>query len=196
MAQKAAEAIRQKTRRTFDLKTEFIPKGIGIQSAKKADVKMGRASSAVFTKPLISGFMPVHEEGGTRKPTAHSGAGDKGRVLTIPSEQLETKSYRTKSGAVKKRYKPSTLLQQKKGGGRKKLAFVIRGSHSGVPIIARRRTKERYPLEILYVFSRRAKYRPVWEFEDTVRASVYQTFRRTFEMNLQAAVASAKGNVA
>ena len=38
----SAEAVRARTRAIFELKTEFIPKGIGIKPATKGDVKAGR----------------------------------------------------------------------------------------------------------------------------------------------------------
>jgi len=201
IAKGAADIVRKETRSKFDLKTEFIPKGIGILPAKKSDVRAGSGHSAVFTKPIISGFMPSHEYGDTRTP--------KGKSLAIPTEMIKTRSYRLRTGQVKKSYKPSTLLHGYMAKNRKvsftggltqsrgsesprKQAFVIKGKGSNVPIVVRRRTKKRYPLELLYIFSRRAKYRAVWGFESSVKDYVYRAFPNIFNRNMNQAIRTAR----
>lgn len=202
----AVIAVRKKTRQEFDLHTEFIPKGITRTRAQKKDVKnKGIGETVVYTKPIISGWMPIHETGGNRK--AHSGLGkDKGKYLTIPAQDLLKRAYKTGSGKARKRWKPSTLLSQYKGrnvsysggmtrptrGGRKGKPFIIRGKGSNVPIIVRRKGTQRYPLELLYIFSRKARYKPVWGFEKVVEEIVDLRFATRLKANLNVAVRTAK----
>ena len=206
VAEMAVQNVQKTTRQEFQLHGEFIPRGIARSPAKKADVRnTGIGSTVIFTKPIISGWMPVHETGGVRQ-SAGGGAGDKGKYLAVPATDLLKRSYRTGTGRVRMPYKPSTLLATYKGrnvsmsggivrptkGGRKGKAFVIRGKGSGTPMIVRRKTKSRYPLELLYIFSKRARYKPVWGFEKAVDETVELHFQDTLHANLQKAVASAR----
>lgn len=208
-AEGAVQAVRMVTRRNFTLRSgEFIPKGVRKISAKKSDVKsVGIGKAVVFTQDRISGFMPIHEEGGVR--TASVGQGnDKGKYLAQPGQALQKLAYRTGRGAVKKRYKPSTLLDDfqprrlppatfarvMKGQGirrRKSMPFVIRGKKSGVPMIVRRVTNTPFPVEVLYVFSKRAKYKKQWRFEPTVKRYVDFAFVKKLKRNLRMAVETA-----
>lgn len=204
----AVEEVKRTTRQEFRLHSEFIPKGIGRTSARKADVKnKGVGSTVIFTKPIISGWMPVHETGGTRKAQSSSGGGrDKGKYLAIPATDLLKREYRTGTGAVRRRWKPSELLTQYKGrnvslsggvvratrGGRKGKPFIIRGRGSGVPMIVRRKGPKRYPLELLYIFSRKARYKPVWGFEKAVDKIVDLRFASRLRANLSVAVKNAR----
>lgn len=196
-------AVQQRTRQHFDLHTEFIPRGIAKQTAKKSDIKnYGIAEAAVYTRDRISSFMPIHEEGGIRKPSARSGGRDKGKALAIPGEHIERYSTKTRTGKTKRRWRPGTLLdtgrphsksrtrktKQVSRGGRKGKPFIIVGRGSGVPMIVRRVGKTRYPLEILYIFSGRARIPSGWKFEDTVHRVANEMFESVFRHELSVAV--------
>lgn len=208
VAQIAVKMVQQRTRQEFDLKTEFIPKGIARTSAKKSDIRTkGEGTSVIFTKPLISGFMPIHERGGVRRPVA-KGSGDRGKALSIPARDVLKRSYRTGRGAVRKQWKPSSLLEGYKqqrlpasvysqvilGKVRKTKgrAFVTRLRSSGVAVIARRLTNYPMPIELLYVFSRRARYKGTWGFEKTVQVAVDLRFETRLKANLAIAVRTAR----
>lgn len=208
-AEGAVKAVRMQTRKVFELRSgNFIPKGIRKQSAKKSDIKRdGVGTAVVFTQERISGFMPIHEEGGVR--TASVGNGDdKGKYLVQPGEALKRINYRTNRGAVKKRYKPSQLLSDfenrrlpknvfarvVQGQGirrRKGKPFIMRARSSGVPMIVRRVSNMPFPIEILFIFSKRAKYKKQWRFEPTVKRYVDYAFERKLKRNLAHAVATA-----
>lgn len=186
IAQDAAEAVRERTRSEYKLHTEFIPKGIGVKPARDSDMKAtGNASSVVFTKPKISKWMPIHETGGTVTPIGGR------KQFSLPGKDMLAEiDFRTRSGKVKKRYSPKRLLEGynaskgQSGGNSKALRrqpFVIRGTNSGVPMIVRRRGKKRYPLQVMYVFRARTRYRQTWRFEPTVRHMVEQRFQSVFE---------------
>ena len=211
VAEGAVEQVRVRTRQEFDLATNFVPRGVRKTSAKKRDVKnKGEATAVVFTMPIISGFMPIHEEGGARDPfrgrgvrsrPGGSSSRDKGKYFTIPSKMIEKKAY-TGSGKVKKRFLPGQLLKNyQKSKGRnlgkgtpmivrkrigKRTPFIIRAG--GAP----KNEKRRRELEILHIFTTRASYKPVWDFEETVVAYVKRAFNTIYKRNLRRAVATAK----
>jgi hypothetical protein len=178
VAQNAAEAVRDKTRKTYKLHTDFIPKGIAISSATST-----RLESAVFTKDIISRWMPKHETGGNVSPV--------GKSFSLPGKTLlQSIVFKTRTGAVKTKYKPKELLKvynqtrgelvAKGSKGHRKEPFVMRGKNSCVPMIVKRRSRKRYPLQVLYVFSSKAKYKPDWKFEPTVRRIVNEQFAEIF----------------
>lgn len=209
-AEGSVQAVRIATRREFTLRSgEFVPKGIRKISAKKSDIKnSGVGTAVVFTMDRISGFMPIHEVGGARTASVGQGGSDKGKYLAQPGAGLKKLSYRTSRGSVKKRYKPAALLDDYsqrrlpvatfarvvKGIGirrRKSTPFVIRGKNSGVPMIVRRLTNMPFPIEVLYVFSKRAMYKKQWRFEPTVKRYVDFAFEKKLKRNLQKAVETA-----
>ncbi|GAG40437.1 unnamed protein product, partial [marine sediment metagenome] len=211
VAQGAVKQVQIQTRRKFDLATDFIPKGVRRTMAKKRDVKMkGMATSVVFTMPKISGFMPIHEEGGKRDPFMGKGTRsrkgittkDTGKYFAIPSEMIEKKVYTT-SGKVKKRYLPGELLKNfQKSKSRnlgKGIPMIVRRQRGGTktPFIIRaggapKDKKRRGELEILHIFTSRASYSPVWDFEETVYDYVVRAFGTIYKRNLRKAVATAK----
>lgn len=170
-AMQARDAVREKTRTTFHLHSDFIPKGVKHENANIEDMRThGYTESAVFTAPLISKFMPLHETAGLKTP--------KGKMLTIPGSGLEDKNFKTASGKVKKQFQPKKLLerfnQQKAGGkrigkgSRAKAAFIIKSRRSGVSMIVRRKSNKAYPLETLFILEPKAQIHANWEFFDTV----------------------------
>ena len=190
-AKLAAAGVRARTRSEFKLHTEFIPRGVRVEPARKADVAMGRAHSAVKTAPIISGFMPIHEEGGTRGPKETS--------IALPGKALRKRKFKTQTGKVRKRWRPATLLKDYTGergrrgtGGGKRKPFII-GKRGGQPaMVVRRRGKSPTPLEILYIFRPLASYAKRWDFEDTVRRIAPRAFPRKFEAAMARAIATAK----
>lgn len=215
IAKGSMEQVRRITKKQFKLHTEFIPLGVRYLSAKKSEIKnKGIGQTEVFTMERISGFMPVHEEGGERIPgTAGSknapGGKDRGKSFALPGSKgpggdIQSYDFKTSSGKIRKKWHPRTLLQDYHGrsqggrtkgvgrGGRKGKPFVIRGKSSNVPMLVRRSSKKRYPLEVLYIFAKRAKYPPVWEFEPTVKKYVDERFQSAFQKNLAEAVRTAR----
>lgn len=204
-----AEAARQgvgiQSRREFGLHSEFIPRNIKKSGASKQDfTSFGFAEAAVFTGRRLDDWMGAHETGGTRKPgTGGVGGRDRGSHLALPGKGLKKRSFKTRSGKIRSRWKPKRLLEKfndgrggrtVKGGrgGRKKEPFVIRGKNSGVPMIVRRISKKRYPLEVLYVFVKDAKIDKKWGFEKTVRRVANGVFKKKLSKNLVMAVKNSR----
>ena len=209
VASMSVRAVQSKTRREFELHGEFIPRGIARTPARKSDVRrLGIGTTVVFTKPLISGFMPIHETGGVREPAAKSGGRDKGVYLAHPGKDLKKKSYKTSTGRIRERWKLKTLLKnykrqrlptavysqiiQGKVRRTKGQPFIARHKVTGTPMLMRRTSTARYPVDVLYVFVKRAKYTPQWDFEDTVYEIVDRRFKQRLYRNLQVAVATAR----
>lgn len=195
-AKKAQVALQVLTHMKFDLHGEFIPKGIRIKAARKTEVKMGFGNAAVYTAPRISSFMPIHEESGTRKP--------RGKAIAVPGRALKDKAYRTSTGRIKKRWKPSKLLENWGGSGRgstgsggkgkggKKRAFILAERGSQPAMIVRRKSKRAVPLDILYILIPIADYKAVWDFEETVTRVATAVFRKEFEHALAEAIKTAR----
>lgn len=208
LAKLGRDGVRLETRKRFKLHGEFIPRGITIQAAKKSELKTkGRTNAFVLTRPLVSDFMPRHETGGVKTPGAFSGASDKGRMLAIPAPALRKRKYRTKTGKVRKQYRPSELLKYynqlrpeqaaRQRGSRQRFAprpaFIIEGK-GGQAMIVRRRSAAKgrnYPLEVLYFLVPTASISPRWGFEDTVIDVVKGNFGRVFKENIEMALATA-----
>lgn len=165
----ARDAVREKTRTTFRLHTDFIPKGVKHQNASIDGMRtVGHTEAAIFTAPLISKFMPLHETSGLKTP--------RGKALTIPGSGFDDTNFKTGSGKVKKQFQPKKLLERfnrqktgkKVGKGKSKSAFIIKSRRTGTAMIVRRRTDKSYPLETLYILEPKAKINKTWEFFETV----------------------------
>ncbi len=194
LAKIGQSAVRANLPKKFNIRaTAFITRNIRITPAKKRDVNRLKAFSAVRTDPKISQFMNIHEKGGTRTPRSS-------KKLAVPTKALQLKSYRKSSGGVKKRFQPGTLLKDFKGtrgarGPRKKTRsrkpFIIIGK-GNTPLIVRRVSKKKRPLEVLYVFKKSVTIDRTWGFEKTVMGIVNFKAKKTFEKNISAAIRSAR----
>jgi len=209
VARGSVHKVQAKTKQEFKLHGTFIPKGVTSEPRSFGKIKkeirsVHTGSTVVFTKSGIAGFMPIHEEGGTRGASTFpsknvSGGKDKGKSLALPGTKaafnINSVSWKTGSGKVAKRWHPRTLLQQYSGtyrggsapsstGGSKKKPFVVRGVGSGTPMLVRRVTKARKPLQVLYVFAKSASYPGIWGFETTVRKYVDGHFMTRLRRNI------------
>lgn len=203
--------VRKRTKDVFNIKTQFIPKGIvadaRVPKMKREIKAVGTGNAIVLTREAISGFMPDHERGATRKPSAAGakrtpGGRDKGRSFTLPA-RAPSRALHTATGRAKKRFHPRTLLKDwqgpyrggrtkyTKGGSGRRKAFIIE-SRSGQTLIVRRTSRKRDDLEILWSFSPKAKYRATWGFEATVIKHVNATFKIRLRLNLRNAVRTAR----
>lgn len=205
VAEGAVLAVRSKMHREFDMKTEFIPKGVRRTPAKKSDIKnKGEGQAVVFTMKGID-FFTLHEEGGYREIAISGGGADKGKAFAMPGSRDMGDSMETSTGKIRANYKPKRLLQNyeginntkrrgtgKSGRGRPKEAFIIKHKTSKTPMIVQRRSKNRIPLKILYVFTRRAKYKPTLQMEKTVTGYVVRAFPTIYKRNMRRAIATAK----
>lgn len=137
-------------------------------------------------------------------PSAASlgGGTDRGQMIAIPGEGIEDYSYRTGSGKVKPMWTPHGLLKgyttskgkfrkARRAGRKGSTAFIVRGRGSSVPMIVRRRSVSRYPLEVLYILRRMSRYKATWDLIDTVERYVIFAFPKKFEREMNRAIKSA-----
>lgn len=170
-AQAARDQVRQELPERFTIRRPWVPRGVTIDPATKADLTAEVGS--------MDEFMIRQEEGGTKRP--------KRKMLAVPTDQLQ----RTKTGAISKANRPGKVLKQKK-------AFIItatsqaKRARPGTVMIARRKSKQRYPIEVLYSLTPRAEVPPRWEFENTVRGVVDEQLGPQFIKAMDRAVVTAK----
>ena len=189
MAKRGQELTRERTREHFQLHGNFIPNNIKIHGAQKSDIqRYGYAQSEVYTDPKIA-FMTLHETGGTKKPWFH-------KALALPSIAMKVVSgFRTATGKIAAKWKPSRLLRAWNSGKRKKRgrkastsepkAFVAKGK------VMVRLGPPRYPLQTLYQFEGTTKIKPLWNMEPIVRKAVDQEFEGILKGSMKDAMASA-----
>lgn len=219
MADDADQAGELRTRQEFDLSSEYIPQGIKSTPSTPAQIKKVEKSLAKYydgfgavylrgsADPKRSlGFMVDHEVGFKRDPQdVWRSAGEK--LIATPQDGVKSKSYKTQSGRIRKRWKPGTLLDQfgkagstyqhgttitRKYPNRNKpgaakvpgKVFLIRGKNSGYPIAVRRVSRGggergKGKLETLYAMHPSVEVKGgVWRFEDTVIRVAKMTQRR------------------
>lgn len=186
-AQEAQDGVRTVTHSRFHLHSEFIPRGIRVQSASIRDLRnFGIAESAVYTAPIISGWMPLHEEGGDKDPRKRS--------IAIPSRELNKDFNKSATGKIKNALLPKALLRgyidvrNRKGQKIRKImkvggnpAFIVNSRRAGVPMLVRRRTSKSSPLEVLYIFKHKAHIHAEWDFEKTVKTIANFRFEPNFQ---------------
>lgn len=166
MAANADDATTLQTRRIFDLKSEFVPRGIRSTPSTPSQINKVANSLAKYydgfgavylrgaSDPKRSlSFMVDHEVGRVRNPL--------NKYIVTPGEDMATKAYKSRSGRVVKRWKPKTLLEKLRSSGsiydgrttitrkfpnRQKTGkarlpgnvFIIKGKGHGLPVIVRR----------------------------------------------------------
>jgi hypothetical protein len=181
-------AVQGITREKFKLHGEFIPRGIHSKPAQKNDLLLyGSIQSEVYTAPIISDFMPIHEKGGELLPTGKARrGGGKGKVLAIPGKGLKSLAFETSQGMVKTKYLPKTLLNKK--------GYFILPARNGKAAVIVHRVVERTEgikvskLEVMYVLVKKADYKPAWNFVATVEKVVAKTFDRVFTEEMEKAL--------
>lgn len=200
----ARDSVRERTKGIFKLHSDYIPNAIlstpytsgQMKSAEKSFRSYGDIRGAVFlrrgTGKRSMQFMVPHEIGGKKSADGS---------VAIPAGDIENYSYRTGRGAVSKRWKPSTLLQEFNAqsgniggnisgniitGKNKKIAFIKRSPKSGALQIVRRKTKDPKSLQYLYTFKRDVNIKATWDFKETVEISVTRNYRKHFESSINA----------
>lgn len=104
-----------------------------------------------------------------------------GNNLTIPARDLKLRPR----GGVTKANRPRQLLNRKN-------VFKQTISRTGQPAIFRRATKDRYPLQILYVLEPSGSVRKQFDFYDDANAKARYVMQKNFKKNYKRAVSNAK----
>jgi hypothetical protein len=198
LAQGGQWDLRQDMGRHFHLRSgKRLRAGIRIEPAKKSDFFSGNIFSAVKD---IDPFMGIHTVGGTKEPEKH-------KYLSVPSSYLIGSGARTSSGAIKERFKPSTIIAKikrdalnqrnergrfiaSKGRKKKPTPFImpIGRDHA---VIAQRTGAGRFPLVYLFGFEEKAKIKETWPFVETVGKYVEKNAQNLFAFEFRQAMATA-----
>lgn len=185
-AETARDAVRQKTRASFKLRSDYIPQSVrsmpdpsrakAIAGATKSLMgRRKRFQGAVYLKGSRSpkkslAFMLDHELGNVRKPVSGQ--------LAVP---VEVKQYRFRGsrGAVLYRWKPKKILEHFNRVGAADKGSKKFGKTRGKPkpfihkgMIVRLANRGAKKFEILYSLSGWARLKRRWGFVETAHRSI------------------------
>jgi len=186
----ARKAGQDQTRKAFDLKSDWLPKGIRVLKAKSnsSDIK-----AAVYSKDE---YLALQEFGGTKRAPG-------GGNLSIPLKDGRANKSRTSAGKIRKSLWASNLLQDftagtpkesaraagKQGGrgnkkaGRAKSFIITKGGKKYVVRTARKRAKQK-ELIGFYHLKKTANIKPKYNFRPAVIAGFEKNFNKHFETYL------------
>jgi hypothetical protein len=187
-------AVRTRMRWLYNLHTDYLPKGILVEKARKNDIiQYGVAQSIVFSSDKSTPYIGLHETGGVKKPKSGR------RVINMPSITLERKGYQTRSGSVKPGLRPSSLLKNynrshspKKKNRKNPQPYIIPERGTQPAIVARRRSASGVGVELLWLFIKTAKIKPTLKAAEAVSREVNQNFTRLLTRNMTDAINTAK----
>lgn len=163
-AQHAQDAVRRSLPHRFELRNDFVRRGVKIRSASKSSLEADvRWQAPVAARRGFAQSLARQETGGTKTPAQ--------RWLAIPRPAVEKR--RGRSGIIPKRWRPGQALKRKD-------VFIAKTQTPGVVAIYRRVTKKRYPIEALYTLTDRIRVRETFQFVPTARAAARQVFAREF----------------
>lgn len=163
-----------KTRqKQFAKVTTSLGTGSPVRFQSGAALKKGveRRKEIVIFDRSSKPYMHRHATGGTKRPID-------GRTLAIPGKTT-VEPKRTGRG-IRKSLRPTAVLDQKK---------AFRTKVNGQDVIARRKGKARYPIEIMYLMEPTATIRKTYNFyEDSAKSFRTQfplAFRRNFNARMK-----------
>lgn len=151
----------------FQLKNKWTQKGVQIERAEKRDWPHIQAAVGIDEKRA---YIADHEEGHIRK-------GQRGHRLAVPSSNIR----RTKTGKIPKGQRVRAI-REKKG-------FIPKGSRTVFVRKGRGRKKRMLPL---YFLGPSIRIRKKLGFVRVVTQEIQRRYHRTFKVQFDKAVASAK----
>ena len=174
-AQAAQKAIRTSLPTRFEIRNNFLERGVRIQAATKRNQQSAvfwRAPGGVARRGFAQS-LARQETGGSKRPMK--------KYLAIPRE---ANKRRGAGGRIPKRWQPAQVLKRKD-------TFVARAG-SGLAIY-RRRGKGRLPLETLYFLSsRQIKVPEAFGFVATARDAARKIYKTEFGRAFAKALATQK----
>lgn len=170
-AQAAQTEIRRELPHRFEIRNQFVSRGVKIQPATKASQEAAVYWQApVASRREFAQSLARQETGGTKTPAK--------KWLAVPQKAVK----RTGGGMIPKRLKPAAALRSKR--------TFIAPNTSGGETIYRRLTKRRYPIVALYTLTDRANVRGALEFVPTARDVARRVYKREFGKAFAKAIAS------
>jgi hypothetical protein len=164
-AKAGQKAGRDRMAEVFTLRNKYTQNQVRMKPATKRD-----PTAVVFIAPGAE-YLVLHETGGTKQARRGN--------LAVPTDA----AWPNRQRVLAPGRRPRALA---KSGKRK--PFLITAD-SGARLIARRKTKKRYPLEILYVHARSAAVRASMDFTNAVlndvRGRFSEEFKRVYREKLE-----------
>lgn len=155
-----AESVPKSFEKSFTVRNKQFPQRLQYDKAKPDRL------SVTLTFPHEQ--MVPHAEGGEKTPS-------RSKLLAVPADDLKEKSFRGPKGAVKKSYKPATLLQyadthptRRKGEKSSGAKAFVQTSKSGHKFIAKRKSKRSNEFDVLYSLNPLSKIKKDWDFRRVV----------------------------
>ena len=154
--------------KAFKVKNNVLPKTMfRVEKANKR-----KLSAAVFDR-LNKNYMVDQAEGGIKTP--------RGSNIAIPGKDLKQRA----KGGVTKANRPRNLLN-------KKGVFKTKSTRSGQPIIVRRATKKRYPLQMMYILEPSGTIKKRFDFYEDGNATARREISKAFAKRFKKAQATAR----
>lgn len=191
LATKVEIAEHRQIRADLDLKSNWIPRNIkgfprtrGQRRKIEKDILRSHQFIASVSGSERIAFMTGHNEGMTRRTQADWTFGPDRitNMLAIPSKDLQQKNYATKTGKIRDRWYPTTLLKnwQGKNGPKpnknRKTAFLMKVNN--MHMIARRKSKRSGGgIEVLWFFVPQAKIKKDWYFDEAGERAIQRHYR-------------------
>lgn len=152
----------------FTVRNSVLPKTMF--RVEKANKK--KLQSAVFDR-LKKNYMSMHASGGIKTP--------RGTSIAIPGRDMKMRA----KGGVTKANRPRQLLNRKN-------VFKTTSSRSGQPIIVRRATKKRYPLQMLYILEPNGSIKKKFDFYDDANSTARRAMEKNFTKRFNQAKRTAR----
>ena len=150
--------------------TTSLGTGSPVKFQSGAALKKGveRRKEIVIFDRTSKPYMQRHATGGTKRPVD-------GRSIAIPG-RTTVEPKRTGRG-IRKSLRPTAVLDQKK---------AFRTKVGGQDVIARRKGKAKYPIEIMYIMEPTATIRKTYNFYEDSALSFRTQFPLAFRRNFNA----------
>lgn len=166
-AKKAQEQLVFQLPRTFTIRSRWVARGIRIKPARKTEL-FARVGSK-------DDFMKIQALGGTKRPRHGSRVAVPQAVRRRPSQQTTRRKWPSALLA-----KPRHFLAPLEAGDKRRIALF------------RRRTKKRYPLQVMYVFPTAVRVPKRWDLDQVVRDVVRFYWQQIAHNALRDAVRKAR----
>lgn len=164
----ARDQVRSDLPSHFKIRSTWLSRGIQAVPANKSDYPNPFAVVGARDQ-----FLELQETGGTKTPKT-------GRDLALPSDTVRVGA----GGKIPLALRPRRALDRR--GIFKQT--LVRGQSAGSVAILRRSGKDRYPLQVLYLFRRSAHLQPRFGFRPTVEKVVAAAWGVTFRQALYQAL--------
>jgi len=184
LAENVLDDSREQLDDDLNISSRWLPKQLrafpstnGQENKVAKDIKTKHKFNAQVNANQKIVFMTSHNVGMERH-------GSKGQRIAVPGPGLLKYSYKTRSGRVKKSYRPDVMLKDWQGNRTtkertgKKTPFFFRSAKSDLPMIGKRSSKRSRPFEVMWFFVKEAQIKKDWQFTEAGEKSIKRHYSR------------------